>query len=122
MALALFACLYGSTSVAAVKDSVRFAVNVLKGMEDGWTKAQAVEMLQYAASRNNPVAMNSLGVIYMRGICVRQDSTLAEDWFLKAAQNGYSDAYHNLGMMYKNATAWSKAEFQKGGRLFCGRS
>ncbi|KAF2517205.1 T9SS type A sorting domain-containing protein [Flavobacterium foetidum] len=56
---------------------------------------------QELASQGNAEAMNGLGVLYLKGIAVASDEQESIKWLEKAAANGYSKAWYNLGILYK---------------------
>lgn len=84
-------------------ENVKQAVNVLKGLDNSQTKIWAINVLRQAAETDSSAyAMNALGIAYMKGMGLEQDDSLAALWFERAGQNGYIDAFHNLGSFYKN--------------------
>lgn len=54
--------------------------------------AQAVTWLEKAANQNFPEAQYQLGICYEKGQGVKQNSTIARQWFEKATNNGHSKA------------------------------
>ncbi|HFE36791.1 MAG TPA: sel1 repeat family protein, partial [Gammaproteobacteria bacterium] len=48
-----------------------------------------------AATQENAVAQNNLGVMYERGIEVKKDLTMARSWYEKSAKNAYRFAQFN---------------------------
>jgi len=59
-----------------------------------------------AIDAGNPDAMNNLGLLYLRGKCIRRDgdgvsrnAKLARQWFEKAAARGNVQAKQNLRAM-----------------------
>ena len=116
---AFAACMAAAIPAAAQTDDVTQAVCVLKGMETDGDKAGAISTLVSAATRDaNAMAMNALGIAYMKGIGVDADSTQATLWFERAGEAGYHDAYHNLGMMYKDGQCGLRQDFAKAARYF----
>ena len=100
-------------------EELRHAVRVLKGIDTDQTKQWAVALLKDAAENDTAsYAMNTLGLVYMAGIGVEQDTAQAVEWLEKAAAHGYGDAYHNLGMMYKDGTGGVRQDFEKAYSLF----
>ena len=84
-------------------ENVKQAVSVLKGLDNSQTKTWAINVLRQAAETDSSAyAMNALGIAYMKGMGLEQDDSLAALWFERAGQNGYIDAFHNLGSFYKN--------------------
>ena len=116
---AIAACLAVAIPAAAQTDDVTQAICVLKGMEAGGDMAGAISTLANAATRDtNAMAMNALGIAYMKGIGVDADSTQATMWLERAGEAGYHDAYHNLGMMYKDGQCGLRQNFAKAARYF----
>jgi TPR repeat protein/serine/threonine protein kinase len=64
--------------------------------------ANALPLLQKGADAGDPIAMESLGVLYRAGKGVAQDYTQAREWFEKAAEEGNPAALTNLGELYGN--------------------
>lgn len=108
---------FGSTISAfgqISKSTVNHAVKVLKGIETDYSKAWAIATLEDAATKDTSAyAMNCLGIIYMAGIGVDADSAKAVSWLENAGANGYADAYHNLGMIFKYSRCGVKQNFEK---------
>lgn len=50
-------------------------------------------------------ASNYIGIHYYAGLGVKRDLVKAEEWFRRAAEQGYPDAQYNLGLMYENGQA-----------------
>ena len=104
---------------AAQTDSVEYAIEILKGLHDGADAAKGIAILEDAAERRGDArAMNALGLAYMKGIGVEQDSTLCVGWMERAGASGYAEAYHNLGMMYKYANGGLRQNMAKAYRYF----
>jgi len=61
-----------------------------------------VAELERLAENGDPAAQNELGVRYRLGNDVEKSPTKAVQWYLKAARQGYSRAYFNLGTAYYN--------------------
>ena len=110
-----------------------------KAFERGAFGAAAAQFL-YLATRDDPVAQNNLGVLYLNGDGVPRDYALARSWFEKAAALDLAGAMFNLGMVYlrgygvqkdlKRSTEWFEraanggdrdAQFFFGLHLFHGR-
>ena len=68
------------------------------GVEKDLEKAHAC--YRAAAELGNPVAQNTLGMMYVEGDGVAKDCAEAEKWFRMAAEQGNVDAQANLGGMY----------------------
>lgn len=117
-AFALAACV-PCVHAVALTDSVEYAIEILKGLHDGADAAKGIAVLEDAAGRRGDArAMNALGLAYMKGIGVEQDSTLCVTWMERAGESGYADAYHNLGMMYKYAKGGLRQSMAKAYRYF----
>lgn len=61
-----------------------------------------VAQLQQLADTGNAAAENELGLRYRLGSDVEKDPGKAVPWFVKAARQGYAEAYLNLGAMAYN--------------------
>ncbi len=119
----VFMFIWSSMNVLAYdkgsKDDIKHAVRVLKNIDKDFSKEWAISLLQKAAEIDTcAYAMNTLGLAYMAGVGVKQDSIQAIYWFEKAGEHGYSEAYHNLGMMYKNGCYGVKQDFVKAYNAF----
>ena len=94
------------------------AIEVLKGKSINRTPEDAIKTLFEATSAEDyAVAQNALAIAYMNGIGVERDSIMAIQCFRNAAENGYVNAYHNLGMLEKYAP-YGKQDFKKSVQLF----
>ena len=84
-------------------EDVKLAVSILKGIDDTKDDLWAIQIIKQAAIVDSiPYAMNVLGIAYMNGIAIEQDVDMACKWLELAGKGGFSNAYHNLGMIYKN--------------------
>ena len=100
----LIAMPYCAHAQNAGEDIVSEAVDILKGKTTGRSSEWAVATLMGIEDKERrPVAQNALGVVYLKGIGVTQDSTLAVRFFEESARLGNKNANYNLGMMHKNA-------------------
>lgn len=89
------------------------AIEVIKGKSLFHTKEWAIEKLRNVTNpQYAPQANNTLAIAYLNGIGVEIDSVEAIRLFEKAANAGYTNAYHNLGMLYKNAP-YGRQDFGK---------
>lgn len=96
------------------KSEVEHAVRVLKGIDSDCSKDWAVAVLSNAATSDTMAyAMNCLGLAYLSGTGVGKDTIKAVDWLEKAGASGYSLAFHNLGMLYKEGKYGVKQDFCK---------
>jgi uncharacterized protein len=62
---------------------------------------QNYEILLHEAENKDPVSMHILGTYYYYGFYVQRYIFKAIEWFLKAAELGYSDSQYMLGMIYE---------------------
>lgn len=86
-------------------DSVGRAIGVLKGFYSDYSREYALIILHNAAINDTvALAMNALGNVYLNGIVIGKDSSKALYWFEQAGNNGYPDAYHNIGAIYKEGS------------------
>lgn len=112
---------------AGISENVKQAVKILKGLDNSHDKIWAVQVLCETVEQDSSAyAMNVLGIAYMKGIGVSQNDSLAAHWLECAGRYGYKDAFHNLGMFYKNKPHQdfirSADSFRKGaeaGSLMC---
>lgn len=120
MLVAVLACLSAAQAVEADRtDEIKHAVRVLKGIDKDQTQDWAIAVLKTAAEADSiPYAMNSLGLAYMAGVGVERDSLNAVLWLERAGRLGFREAYHNLGMMYKNAQCGVRQDFGRAYRYF----
>lgn len=96
----------------ATQDDIMHAVGVLKGIYGDYSKEKAISILQSMADKDTTAyAMNVLGLAYMEGLGIDSDAEKAKYWLVKAAESGFADAYHNLGVMYKLGKCGEKQDF-----------
>lgn len=99
-------------------DEVMEAVDIIKGKSLDKTKEWAVSVLKDVGEPSlKPKAMNTLAMAYMNGVGVPQDSAQAVKCFVEAAEGGYTNAWHNLGMISKNAP-YGRQDFTKAVEYF----
>lgn len=55
------------------------------------------------ATQGNAKAMNALGLIYSKGMSVPIDDALGIQWFEKAGEAGYTKAWYNLGVLFRES-------------------
>jgi len=72
---------------------------LLKNAEAGDAKAQYKLGLAYYEGCKGPPVKSSTGIIHVR-IILRQNTSLAADWFRKSAAQGFSEAQFMLGKCY----------------------
>lgn len=65
------------------------------------TPPQVVLLIKMAADAGDAIAQDRLGIMYAKGIGVAKNFVRAEFWFIKAANQGFPDAYYNLYVLYK---------------------
>ncbi|MEE1092965.1 MAG: tetratricopeptide repeat protein, partial [Prevotella sp.] len=112
--IALLTLLSVSSAFAQDDNSVRNAINALQGISNNMSHEEAITILtSYATNDTNAVAMNALGNVYASGIGTDMDMNKAVHWYEMAAANGMLIAYHNLGMIFKNATNGVEQDFTK---------
>lgn len=59
------------------------------------------QLLLIEAEKKDPVSMHILGTYFYYGFSVQRYIFTAIEWFLKAAELGYSDSQYMLGMIYE---------------------
>ncbi|MBQ0074997.1 MAG: sel1 repeat family protein [Prevotella sp.] len=97
----------------SVSEDVSRAVGVLKGIYDDYSPKRAFDIItEVAETDSDAYAMNVLGLLYMEGIGVEQNGEQAIYWLKKAGDKGFNEAYHNLGMIYKNGKCGKKQNFE----------
>lgn len=95
-------------------EEIKHAIRILKNIDTDQSKDWAIDLLNKAANKDTiAYAMNILGLAYMAGAGVEKDHAQAVAWLEKAGTHGYSEAYHNLGMIYKNGTKGVRQDFAK---------
>ncbi|WP_443703088.1 tetratricopeptide repeat protein, partial [Prevotella sp.] len=113
-AFMMLACIDGSYADNAKtgNDGVMRAVGVLKDIYQDYPKEKAICILLDAAEKDTVAyAMNALGLAYMEGIGTERNAEKAIYWLNKAGENGFHDAYHNLGIIYKLGKCGEKQDF-----------
>ena len=68
----------------------------------GVEQREEAKQVAEAAHQGDTVAQYNLGVMYLNGYGVAQNSTEAVKWFRKAAEHGHALGQNNLGVMYQN--------------------
>jgi TPR repeat protein len=69
----------------------------------GGSFATALRLFQGLADKGDTQAQHWLGFMYYYGAGVPQNYTIAAKWYLNAAEQGYSFAQADLGLMYAGA-------------------
>jgi uncharacterized protein len=62
---------------------------------------QNYQVLLSEAQNNDPVSMHILGTYFYYGFSIQRYIFAAMEWFIKAADLGYSDSQYMLGMIYE---------------------
>ena len=78
------------------------------GAQAGDQSADAVNWLQSAAEKGNPVAMVMLGKLYRGGFGVLQDYGQAAKWIRTAAERGDPDGMLELGRLYRDGVGFPR--------------
>lgn len=119
VSIMLMVMMSGPVSAQTESDELlRNAVNTLKYSDSENEQRAAFDPIRTASEQNNPYAMNTLGMVYMRGIGVAKDSVQSVYWLTKAGNAGFSIAWDNLGRMYKNKACGVRQDFVKACEYF----
>lgn len=96
-----------------VSKKLERAVNVLKSAQSAVLMENALAEIRHAAEKDNSAyAMNVLGMACMYGLGTPADTISSVKWLRAAGERGYPDAYHNMGLMYKDGIG-VKQNFEK---------
>ena len=94
------------------------AIDILKGKSISKTTEWAVKLLQSVDNKElKSTAQNALGIAYLKGLGIEQDSAMAIKCLEEAGKSGSANAYYNLGLIMKNAPR-EKQDFAKALRYF----
>ena len=52
-------------------------------------------------AQKTPAAQNLIGYLYDKGLGVEKNAEIANQWYLKAAEQGFAKAQFNLGLSYE---------------------
>ena len=76
--------------------------DILKGFDAYQDKNYqlALEIWKPLAEKGDPIAQNSLGVMFQRGQGVKKNYNISLNWFKKSAEQGYTPAQVSLGYIY----------------------
>ena len=97
--LSLFPTLLALAAVLAAVPAFADFQTGLDAYQKGDYVAAAKEW-QPLAEAGDAVAQYNLGLLYLDGHGVPQNSVEAANWFRRAAEQDYTQAQHNLGAMY----------------------
>ena len=70
--------------------------------------AQAAYRFKCSANEGYAPAQFYLGLMYQKGLGVKQNDENAFEWFENAAEQGYPASQHNLGLMYSSGRGTKK--------------
>lgn len=119
MAMTFASALPACAADGSQTEEIKHAVRVLKDIDTDMTKEWAVSVLRSAADNDSVAyAMNVLGLAYMAGAGVEGDTAKAIVWLEKAGRYGYNEAWHNLGMIYKDGKFGIGQNFTKAYNAF----
>jgi TPR repeat protein len=79
--------------------------------------ATAKRLWEKLATENDPAAMTNLGIMYEKGVGVKQDVKAAETLYLRAANLGYAQAQFDLGNLYYNGVGIDR-DYKQAGRWY----
>jgi len=106
--------------IAMANEDIASAANALKS----GNYSQAMAMAQPLAEKGNPDAQLLMGIMYMRGLGISKDMSMAYDMYRKAAEQGQAAAMHNLASMhyrgegvrinFSEAREWNKKAAEAG--------
>ena len=76
--------------------------DILKGFDAYKDKNYqlALEVWKPLAENGDPIAQNSLGVMFQRGQGVKKNYIISFNWFKQSAEQGYTPAQVSLGYIY----------------------
>ena len=79
-----------------------FADEILRGFDAYKNKDYqlAFDIWSKLASEGDPIAQNSLGVMFQKGEGTEMNFLLSYSWFKKSAESGYTPAQVSLGYIY----------------------
>lgn len=70
----------------------------------------ALREFNQAAESGDVKAYNALGMMYLLGKGVYQDSQKGVDWYVRAAEQGHTDSQFILGQVYREGTGGIKID------------
>jgi TPR repeat protein len=72
----------------------------------------ALPLVKKAAMMGNPEAQYNYGIFYQQGIEIQQDDQLANQWFLKSAEQDWKDAQFKIAYRYDTGRGFPQ-DYQK---------
>jgi len=85
---------------AEVDDLVAFAVLEISKPESERNTETAIESFEAAANKGSPIAIHSLGLIYLEGIGVAKDKEKAFSYFSEGAKSLFPPSQNSLANLY----------------------
>ena len=76
------------------------AITLAVGANGRINREEAFIQLKKMAIRDNPFAINALGLMYLKGYGTEADTITALNYWKVAGNNGYQDAFNNIGFFY----------------------
>ena len=83
-----------------------------KGFLDKKDFKNAVPLIRQAAEKGNAESQYNYGICYQQGIEVPKSDSIANIWFLKAAQNSWKDAQFKIAYSYSTGRGVAKDDKQ----------
>ena len=105
--------LLGSSCLAKTNVATdSFAVRGFYYLEEygkDYNPAKAFDMFTKSAALGNARSMNAIAMLYQQGLGVGKSEQQALAWFSKAGNAGYTKAWYNMGMLYKDKLDYANA-------------
>ncbi|MDI3318225.1 T9SS type A sorting domain-containing protein [Pinibacter soli] len=95
---------YDDAQDSIITSNLKKAKLYLTGITYPYDPAKAFQLNMQCAQAGSAQGMNAVAIQYQRGLGVDSNNVEAERWFKKAAEEGYSAAWYNLGLYYKLKT------------------
>ncbi|MFV0471751.1 MAG: T9SS type A sorting domain-containing protein [Paludibacteraceae bacterium] len=102
-----------SQSIDTTAIELNNAIALINGYRGRINTEEAIKTIRQYASHEVPRAVNALGLCYMEGKGLPQDTLKGLNHLLRAAELGYSNSWHNLGVIYKYGLSGVKQNFNK---------
>ena len=67
--------------------------NKFSNKKDFSTDAETIESIRHLAEQGDADAQYKMGQMYEKGIGVSKNESEAQDWYIKAAEQGHSEAH-----------------------------